>query len=122
MSRENVEVVRRDYEAVASRDVETVLSLYDTDVEWDFTRHPLSNLIGEGIHRGHDGLRAFFRELSGVWESIDWELEDVIDAGNHVVTVVKQRGRGRMSGAEVEGYAIGVWTIDKGKVTRAVWF
>jgi ketosteroid isomerase-like protein len=35
MSQENVEIVRRVYDAVARRDAETVLSLYDPDVELD---------------------------------------------------------------------------------------
>jgi ketosteroid isomerase-like protein len=72
-----MELVRRLYDAVASRDTERVLALYDTDVEWDFTRHPLAHLIGAEIHRGHEGLRRFFRDLSSVWESIVWELEKV---------------------------------------------
>ena len=44
MSAENVELVRRLYEAVASRDSETVLSIYHPNVEWDH-RHN-AELIG----------------------------------------------------------------------------
>jgi ketosteroid isomerase-like protein len=35
MSQGNVEVVRQLFDAVASRDTATVLSLYDRDLEWD---------------------------------------------------------------------------------------
>lgn len=123
MVQENAEIVRRLYDAVANRDVETVLSLYDQDVEWDFTRHPLATVTG-GIYRGHEGLRSFFGELREAWDIVEWGLEDVIEAGNQVVTVVNQRVRGRRSGAEAEGqaYAVAVWTIEKGKVVRVVWF
>jgi ketosteroid isomerase-like protein len=37
MSRENVEIVRRLYEAINRRDPATVLELYDPEVEADFT-------------------------------------------------------------------------------------
>ena len=49
MSRENVELVRRVYEAAARRDSETVYDLYDPDVEWDMTRHPYGEMFeGDG--------------------------------------------------------------------------
>jgi len=79
MSQENVELVRRLYDAVASGDAATVLALYDKDVEWDFTRHPFGSLIGGTIYRGHDGLRNFFGvAYRDVWESVEWEIEGLI--------------------------------------------
>jgi ketosteroid isomerase-like protein len=38
MSRENVEVVRRLYEAFSRRDNESPFSVYDPDIEWDMSR------------------------------------------------------------------------------------
>lgn len=46
MSRENVEVVRRIYEAGARREGAAVLSLYDEDVEWDNSGSPDGLLSG----------------------------------------------------------------------------
>jgi ketosteroid isomerase-like protein len=46
MSKENVEVVREIYDAVARRDTETVLALYDPEVEWDFSGSPYKNVTG----------------------------------------------------------------------------
>ncbi len=122
MSRENVEIVRRLYDAVARRDTADVLALYDPDVEWDFTRHPFGDLIGGVVYRGHDGLRSFFGDMHEVWENVEWDLEDLFDAGEHVVVVAKHHGRGRTSGVETEGSAVGVWTVRNGKVVRVVWF
>jgi uncharacterized protein len=122
MSQENVEIVRRVYEAVARRDSATVLELYDPDVEWDFTRHPFGTFLGGTIHRGHDGLRAFFGGMEEVWENVEFEIADLFDAGEHVVLIATQRTRGRISGVPTEDTAVGVWTIRKGKVVRVVWF
>lgn len=69
MSRENVEVVRRVYEAAAQRDPAAVHELYDRDVELDNTR---IELVGGRVHRGHEGLRSFFGEWHEAWEEIDY--------------------------------------------------
>ncbi len=62
MSEENVEIVRRVYEAAASRDAETVLALYDPDVELDASRLGIAGLAGGvgAVYRGHKGLRDLF--------------------------------------------------------------
>ena len=122
MSREDVEVVRRVFEATARRDSATVLELYDPEVECDFARSPLTRLVGADVYRGHDGVRRWVRDRNEVWEWTEDECTELIDAGEQVVSVVTSRGRGRASGVEVEhaDYA-GVWTIRDGKVVRVIW-
>src|ERR1044072_9876569 len=102
MSQENVEIVRRVYEAAARGDTETVLELYDPDVEWDSYRSPVGTLMGRGLYHGHDGLRAFFREYYDAWERLEDSGEELIDAGDRVVSAGITRSRGRASGLEVE--------------------
>jgi ketosteroid isomerase-like protein len=121
MSRENVDLVRRVYEAAASRDAATVLELYDRDIELDNSR---LDVVGvSGIYRGHDGLRSFFREWHEAWSGIEYDFDELIDAGGeHVISVVTRRGRGRESGAEAELPLALLWTIREGRVVRVVWF
>ncbi len=62
MSQENVEIVRRLYDAVAARDSETVMSIYHPDVEWDHSNNTqLAALVGEKAYRGHEGIRRWSR-------------------------------------------------------------
>lgn len=122
MSRENVEVVRQVYEAVARRDATTVLGLYDPEVEWDFSGSPIAAALEHKVYRGHDGLRQWWREWREAWLDYEDDYRELIDAGEHVVAVVTSRGRGRASGAELEYTQHGVWTIRDGKVLRVVWF
>jgi ketosteroid isomerase-like protein len=122
MSRENVEVVRRIFEAAARRDVEAVLSLYDPEIEFDNTRAPHGGLMTRGVFRGHGGLRAFYSEYMEAWESVTEDLEELIDAGEHVISIQTTRARGRASGAEVETpHMPGVWTVRDGKVIHVAW-
>jgi ketosteroid isomerase-like protein len=124
MSKENVEVVRGVYDAVARSNSAAVLAFYDPEVEWDFTRGPLGrlSLMERGVYHGHQGLRSWVRERYEAWENIEDDLEELIEVGDHVISVVTTRGRGRASGAEVEMKGAGLWTIRDGKIARVVWF
>jgi ketosteroid isomerase-like protein len=122
MSRENVEVVRRVYDAVARRDAASVLALYDPEVEWDDSSTPPGELRGGRVFRGREGVRTAFREYYEAWESIEDQCEELIDAGDQVISVVTSRARGRTSGVEVERKHYGVWTIRDGRIARVVWF
>ena len=122
MSRENVEVVRELYDAVTRRDAKAVLALYDADFEWDFSRVAWGDIGGPRVHRGRDALQSVFRDWHRMWEDYEETVEELIDAGESVISVVTLRGRGPASGAEVEMTTAGVWTVRVGKVVRSVWF
>jgi ketosteroid isomerase-like protein len=124
MSQENVEIVRRVYEAAVRRDAATVLALYDPDVQWDGSRSRWSEVLpGNSVWRGHAEMRESFRAYYEAWDDLEDTVEELIDAGNHVISVTNTRARGRSSGTEVEwkGQA-GVWTIREGRVTQVTWF
>jgi ketosteroid isomerase-like protein len=118
MSQENVELVKRVFDAVARRDTDAVLACYHPDVEFDLSQGSIAGLIGKGVYRGHDGLRRWFREWYEAWGSLQDDCEELIDAGEHVISVVTRRGRGRASGAETTARRGGVWTLRDGKVVR----
>jgi ketosteroid isomerase-like protein len=123
MSRENVEVVRRVFDAEARRDAATALTLYDPEVEFDTSRGTFADLAGRRLYYGHEGLRTWFRDWYEAWENVQEDVEELIDAGDHVISVVTIRGRGRASGLEVDlAHQPAVWTIRDGKVVRVVWF
>jgi ketosteroid isomerase-like protein len=122
MSQENVEIVRAVYDAGARRDAAAVLSLHDPEVEWDISRAPARELMGQSIYHGHEGLRMFFREWYEAWETVAADLHELIDAGDDVISVETTRGRGRASGASVTLSHHAVWTIREGKISRVVWF
>jgi ketosteroid isomerase-like protein len=122
MSRENVELVRRVFDAVDRGDATTILALYDPEVEWDVSGSPFGRLIGGDVYRGHEGLRRWFRQYREAWENVEDHCEELIDAGDYVISLVTDRGRGLSSGVEVEWKQYGVWTIREGKIVRVAWF
>jgi len=77
---------------------------------------------GPTVYHGHEGLRSWFREWYEAWGNIEAEVEELIDAGDQVISVLTYRGRGRVSGIEVELTRMaGVWPVREGKIVRAVW-
>jgi ketosteroid isomerase-like protein len=122
MSQEDVELVRGVFEAAASGDTAAVMALYDPDIEWDVSRTQRGAMAGRA-GRGREALLRWLRDWYDAWETVDDDLEELIDAGDQgVVSIMVQRGRGRASGVAVEDRLGAVWTIQEGKVVRTVWF
>jgi ketosteroid isomerase-like protein len=121
MSEENLEVVRQVYEAATRRDTATILTLYDPEVELNASALGVEGRGGD-IFRGHEGLRSLFDEWHESWGEIAYDYEELIDAGDQVISVVTRHARGRASGVEVEQRFALLWTIRQGKVIRVIWF
>jgi ketosteroid isomerase-like protein len=68
------------------------------------------------IYRGRSGVVRFFRRWLGAWETYDFEVEEVLDAGAHVVVMLCERGRAKGTGAEVDHRFAQVWTLRDGRV------
>ena len=118
MSEENVEIVRRVYDAYLSGDFEAAFALLDPDVTFDVSIRP------EGkVYRGHDGVAEALRTWTGTWEGFRMELKELIDAGgDQVIGVEHQSGRGRASGLPLSEEYSSVFTLQGGKVVSIVWF
>ena len=97
MSQENVEVVGRHMAAYLSGDFETALAAYSPDVECDTSVRP------EGqMYRGREGVVEAFRVWRGTWADWKGEVDEIIDAGDRVLMVLRESGRGKGSGVPVE--------------------
>ena len=125
MSQENVELVRTIYEALARRDRETILGLYDEEVEVRWAEGTLADhFTGKTgrVFTGHEGMRNFDRDLREAFENFETNYEELVDLGPQVLSVSRYRARGRQSGVEIDGpQQFGVWTIRAGKVIHVSW-
>ncbi len=63
--------------------------------------HTRADLPDSGVHRGHDGFTALWREWAGSFEDLRPEVEDYIDLGDYVVVPLLLRGRVRGSEQDV---------------------
>jgi ketosteroid isomerase-like protein len=120
MSEENVEVVRRAYEAFNRGGPKSVISegLWSPELVWDFSP---SGIPGLGVYSGFDEIRKFFEnDWFAAFPFEEWEVvvDELIDNGNQVIAMSRQRGRGGTSGAEAELEQAFIVTVRDGEIVR----
>ena len=109
-------LIRSLYEATARGDAEAALSLIDPEIEINY-RGVVPDLHDRDL-QGHAGVAEVMASVTGEFSEFHAEPEELIDAGDHVVVVVYQRGRGKASGVEVERRVGQVWTVANGSAVR----
>ena len=100
MAGENVEIVRRGYDAWNRGDLAAVLELVGVHV---YTR---------------EQFKASLVSLDRLWGAFRFEPQELREAGDLVIADVLEVGRGRASGAEVAQRFVHVWTIRKRRACR----
>ena len=114
MSRENVELVRRAYEAFNSGHLEPFLGLLDER----FVYKTRGELPGGGTFEGADAFKDRIDALREVFGEVLFDPQEVIDAGGCIVAVLHQIARGRASGVTLDQEITHVWTIRDGRATE----
>ena len=121
MSRENVEVVREAFATAGGRD-RAVVAVYDPAVVMDFSNSPFADFMMSGQAHGVDEVQRAFRDWYEVFDNVEADVDELIDAGEHVISVFTYRGTGRTSGVEVEWkHMAGVWTFRESRIVRVAW-
>jgi ketosteroid isomerase-like protein len=110
MSEENVAVVKRMHEAFDRQDIPALLEEVHSDVEWKVS----DSLPYGGSFSGPDGVGAFFAQIPEHFEELQVVVDEVIDADDRVVELVRLQGRGK-GGAEVAAAAAFIWELQDGK-------
>ena len=105
----------REMLSKAVEDPDAYFALVADDVEWDLreTSSPMA-----GLYHGREAVRDLYRRWAGAFSDWNFEVERLIDAGEHVVAFVTERGHGRGSGVEVEMKRANVTTFRNGRVVR----
>jgi ketosteroid isomerase-like protein len=114
VSSENVEIIRRMLDDYANRKLDLALGAFADDIEWE-TR------VGERFH-GPEGVAEAVRRWTGAWTDFEFDIEELIDAGDSVVMVLRQVGRGKESGAPVEMTMGWLYELRDGKIIRVSMF
>jgi ketosteroid isomerase-like protein len=118
VSKENVEIVRAMYDAYDRGAFEEALGFMAEDVEWSES----PDQPGGRLFRGHDGVRQSLRHWVGTWDDYRYEVDELVDCGDHVLARTHQSGRGKGSGIEVSEEIFSVWTLRDGKIVRQEMF
>ena len=115
VSRENLEIVQRGFEAFNARGVEGIISFIDPE----FVAVTPPDLASEpDTYRGHDGIRRWFDSFYEVMDEIRWDGHRFHEAGDRVIVEFTLRARGKTTGLEFGQDAVMVWQLRDGKAVR----
>ena len=110
MSQENVDLVRRGYEALARGDLDALFQILDPDVEMD----DAANFPEASVYKGHQGVLDFLSQQAPVWDDFQILPERFIAVEDKVLVLHKQVGRSKITGLQLEARYAHVWTIRDG--------
>jgi ketosteroid isomerase-like protein len=113
MSQENVEVVRRMYEAFHGGDAEGALAFFDPEVVVDASRG-----VDGGIGHGREELSATISGWVSTFDEWREEIEEMRDLGSQVCVVSTQHGRGKGSGIETKTRYAVLYEVRGNRITR----
>jgi ketosteroid isomerase-like protein len=114
MSQENVELLRRIFDAYTRRDLDAVLALYDLDVE-------IAPVMGPAFttYHGHDGTRTFWNDVFSAFPDFSAEVLEARDLGDLVLGTVCIRGHGAGSDVPAEQT---VWYVSEWRDGKLLWY
>jgi ketosteroid isomerase-like protein len=118
MSEENVEIVRRGFEAFnrGGRESRASDAILAPDVVWEVA---IGFADFDGVYRGRAAVRRFWQTFMAELEDMRIKVEELVDCGERVFCVTHAVGRGRHSGAVAAGGTVyPVFTVRDGLIMR----
>jgi ketosteroid isomerase-like protein len=112
---ENVEIMRRTFDAFNRHDAETGRAALDADIVWEAS----IGAPGDGVYRGPAGVRQWFLAWTADFNDIRYEVEELTEAGDaDVFGAVVAVARGRQSDVETRRPFFAVYTLRDGLIVR----
>lgn len=112
VSEENVEIVRKGFDALKEDGVEGLLPLIHPEFE---ATTPPSLASEPDTYRGVEGVKRYFASFYDAMEDIYFEGHKFTPVGDRVVVDFTLHATGRSTGIEVEQSAFQVWKLKDGK-------
>ena len=114
MSEDNLDVVRRGYDAFGRGDINALLELFDEQIHW-VTPGP-SELATSGRRTGRQEVGQFFASVNELFDIQRFEPKEYIAQGDRVVVLGAEAARVRSTGKMLELDWVHVFTMRTGKV------
>lgn len=111
---ENVDLVRRGYEAFNSGDMATLSELFAEDAVW----HVPGSGVLSGTKQGRDAVLAYFGELGTRTQgSLQANVQDIVGGENHTLAI--HQTRGERNSKTLDLATVIVFVVRGGKIEEA---
>ena len=114
MSKQNVEAVRRSWEAFNGGDLDGFFAGTADDIE--FVEDPA--FPEGGVYRGRDQIRAYLASFQEAMADHRFEIEELRDLGDRVAALLHETARGTSSGVDVDQHPVFLYEFRDGVIVR----
>lgn len=111
----NIDLIRRIYEAFSQRDVEGMLELVGSEMEF-FPQVTASMVQRSEPYRGHEGMRRYVEDATRIWVQLDIIPHEFRDLGDRVLVFGRVYARGE-GGYISDSPAAWLWQITDDHIT-----
>jgi ketosteroid isomerase-like protein len=108
MTESHLDLIRRGYQSWNSGDREWVLDHMSEEVEWITPPEDPD----PGTYRGHRGVERFWAQWRAAVGQLQFEPQEMVEEGDHVLVVALRSGRGEHSGLNVSDRVVQVFTFE----------
>ncbi len=113
MSNENVDLIRRAYDAYARDELPTMLQFVDPDLEWTYLDPSLEDPKPQVCHGRHELETVLERQAE---RGLKAELEEVAARGDRVMVVVRTPGADAFRVRKANDRSYAVFTVREGRI------
>jgi ketosteroid isomerase-like protein len=113
---QNVDLVKKGYEAFARGDLDTLLGLFDPQIEWSSPGPP--DLPTSGRRHGTQEVAEFFRSVGDLLEFSRFEPIAYVAQGDTVVVLGESSARIKPANVVVNDEWAHVFTVRNGRIVR----
>ena len=110
---ENVQIVRRAFEAYKNEDFESLIALADPELKMHGT---IGGLTEGTVAEGIEDVRSTLTDDIETWERVEVDLEGIVEVGGRVVVLQKELRTGAASGIELAVHTAVVFELRDGRL------
>ena len=115
---ENVDLIRRGYDRTNREGPDGARDSMDPDIVLEMPE----GVLDAGSYHGREATMRVWHAYFDEFEEFRWEVERLFGVEDRVFLRVRERGRGRQSGAAVDWQRWWVYTLRDGLIVRAQFF
>ena len=115
MSQGNLELAKRLHAMLLAGDIDGALARMRDDLVLTEIHGPVD---APSVFHGREAALSHWAATVEVFDDFHWEVDEWLDVGDWVITVGRWKGRGKASGAEVEGRAANAERWRDGKLVE----
>jgi len=114
----NLDLAKSGYKKFAEGDIEGVLSLFDSTMEWHECKG-FPFIKGEGVFKGPEAVaKGVFNMIPEHYDEFNIDIENLMECDDKVIMEGYYNGTWKATGKKFKANAVHIWTVKNEKLTR----